>query len=237
MKYLSNFWIAVFVFLSGCSFDVINIQSIDIDTYAETTENVKLIKDLLYYDPRYIAYKVPNYNKETAKGIKLGFFLRSSDGKPSYRITYSMKNSAVAKNIDSLQSDFQDFIPKLAAEHASRSELFEELTPKGQSWIKLLFDRSADEALSASSSLLRGSVTSEQLSMAIKNISSKFGVPVSTDFVRAQYYEKFTDAPESVSLFYMQTYKNKKKVLIRVGFCQENKEWKVMGFRFEPYSI
>lgn len=236
MKYLASIWFAVAIALSGCGFDVNDIQSIDIKTYSETDKNVKLVEDLVYYDPRYIAHKVPSLNESTAQGIKLGYFVRSSDGKPSYRITYSMKVPAVAKNIDSLKSDFEKFIPELAAFHASKSELFDALAPQGQEWIHSLFDRSAEDILSTSSSLLRESVSVEQLTSAITSMSSEYGSPSTTDFVRAQYYEEFGGIPESVSLNYLQTYKNEKKAFIRVSLHQENEKWIVMGFRIEPHT-
>lgn len=86
------------------------------------------------------------------------------------------------------------------------------------------------------SSLLRESITVEQLTTAMKNMSSEYGAPSSTDFVRAQYYEEFGGIPESVSLYYLQVYKNDKKAFIRVSFHQENEKWTVMGFRVEPHA-
>lgn len=236
MKYLTSTWLVIIFALSGCSFDVNDIQSIDIETYAETDKNVKLAEDLMYYDPRYIAHKVPSFNESTAQGIKLGYFVRSSDGKPSYRVTYSLKVPAVASNIDSLKSDFESFIPKLAEFHASKDDLFNSLSLKGQSWASSLFSRSAEDILSTSSSILRESITAEQLTAAIKNFSSEYEAPISTEFVRAQYYEEFDDIPESVSLYYLQTYQNGKKAFIRVSFHQESGNWAVMGFRVEPHA-
>jgi len=225
---------AIVLTLAGCSFDVNDTQSIDIDTYPEIEKNVKLAEDLIYYDPRFIAHKVPSFNEATAKGIKLGYFVRSSDGKPSYRVTYSMKVPAVVKNIESLKSDFENYIPKLAAFHASKSELFIDLSPKGAEWANSLFDSSAEDILSASSGLLRESITIDQLANAVNSISSEYGTPSSTAFVRAQYYEEFGGIPESVSLYYLQTFPNEKKALTRVSFHQENGNWAVMGFRVEP---
>lgn len=234
MKYLASILSVIVLALSGCSYNVNEIQSIDIDTYSEAEKNVKLAEDLIYYDPRYIAHKVPSLNEATAKGIRLGYFVGTSDGKSSYRITYNMKVPAVAVNIESLKSDFEEFIPKLAAFHASKSELFIDLSPRGAEWANSLFDSSAKEILSASSSVLRESITIEQLTNAVNSISSEYGTPSSTAFVRAQYYEAFAGIPESVSLFYLQTFPNEKKSLTRVSFHQENNNWVAMGFRVEP---
>lgn len=211
------------------------IQSIDINTYAEVDKNVKLAEDLMYYDPRYIAYKVPSLNEHTSQGIKLGYFVSSSGGTPSYRVTYNMKIPAVVENIDSLKSDFKAYIPQLAAFHASKSELYEIISPQGREWAMSLFSHSAEDILSGSSNLLRESISTEQFETAIKNIQSEFGTPLSTDFVRAQYYEEFDILPESVSLYYLQTYQGEKKAMVRVSFHQENNKWIVMGFRIEPY--
>ncbi len=236
LKYLASVWLAIFFALSGCSFNVNDVQFIVIETYPETEKNVKLAEDLMYYDSRYIAYKVPSLNESTAKGIKLGYFVRSEDGKPGYKITYSMKVPAVASNIDSLKSDFKTFIPKLAKFHASKDELFRNLSPKGQDWARSLFSRSTENILSSSSSLLRDSMTEEQLTAAIKNLLSEYDVPISTDFIRAQYYEEFEGIPEFLSIHYLQTYKNDKKALIRVNFHQENGSWAVMGFGVGPHA-
>ena len=234
MKYLTSILFVIVLALPGCNFDVNETQFIDIDTYPEIEKNVKLVEDLIYYDPRYIADKVPSFNEATAKGIRLGYFVRSSDGKPSYRVTYSMKVPAVSINIESLKADFERFIPKLAAFHASKSKLFIDLSPRGEEWANSLFDSTAEDIMSASSGLLRESITIDQLANAINSISSEYGAPLSTSFVRAQYYEAFAGIPESVSLFYLQIFPNEKKALTRVSFHQENRNWAVMGFRVEP---
>jgi len=236
LKYLTSLIAILIISLSGCSVKLNEIQSIDINIYPETERNVKLTKDLIYYDPRYIAHKIPSLNESTAQGIKIGYFVRSSDGKPSYRITYNMKVPEIVKNIDLLNSDFKSYIPKLASFHASKEKVFNRLSSKGEKWTKSLFQSSAKQILSASSSILKGAVTTDQLAAFINDFTSKNDTPTSTNFVRAQYYEEFANVPESVSLYYLQTYKNNNEAFIRVSYHQEGGEWKVMGFSIKPQS-
>lgn len=218
----------------GCNFDVTDIQSIDIDHDAENEKNVKLAEDLMYYDPRYIASKVPGFDKDTSKGIRLGYFIRSSDGKPSYRVTYSLKTPSVSANISELKKGFENFIPKLAAFHASKEPVFVGLEPVGMSWAKSLFSESASTLLSESSTLLKEVVSLDQLSKISAQLSSEYGKPLAVLFVRAQYYEAFGGIPESVSLFYSANCADQKALMIRISMHQQNQKWLVMGFSFEP---
>ena len=224
------------ILLTGCSFNINDIQSIDISVYSDNDKNVSLAKDLIYYDPRYISFKVPSLNEETAKGIKLGYFIRSSDGQPSYRVTYNLTVLAVASNIDELKLQFEKFIPELASFHASKYDLFQELAPKGNSWVDSLFNSPVTETLKKSSKILQESVTEEQLTNILEKISNEYGQPKSIKYVRAQYYEEFENLPESVSLYYLQSYPDSKKLMIRVSLHQVNGKWLVMGINVQPHA-
>src|SRR5690606_4276541 len=110
---------ATILVISGCSFNVTEVQSISIEIYPDVERNAKLAEDLIFYDLRYVASKVPSLNESTAEGVQLGHFVQSLDGKSSYRITYNMKNPAVAKSISSLKAEFDSFVTKQAILHAS----------------------------------------------------------------------------------------------------------------------
>ena len=90
----------------GCNFTVTDIQDIKIDYYAENEKNVKLAENLMHYDPRYVASKIPAFDESTSNGIRLGYFIRSSDEKPSYRITYNLKKPSVVANLAELKERF-----------------------------------------------------------------------------------------------------------------------------------
>ena len=87
---------------------------------------------------------------------------------------------------------------------------------------------------SASSSLLKRSVSEEQLSDAIDKLTAEYGKLNTTTYVRAQYYDEFIGIPESVSLYYAQNFSSQKKVLVRVSMQKENDRWLVMGFNVQP---
>lgn len=220
------------VAMVGCSFDVDikSTQDIEISYHAENEKNIKLVEELIYYDPGYIAFKIPALNENTAKGIELGYFIKD-DGKPVYRVTYSLKNLIlVGANISELEKEFEHFIPKLAAFHASKESLFVELEPIGMSWVKSFFSESASALWNESSTLLKEIVTQAQFSKISASFSTEFGKPLEILFIRAQYYEAFGGIPESVSLFYSAQFVAQKVLTIRIGMHQQNQKWLVMGF-------
>jgi hypothetical protein len=236
LKLIIKIFISISILLTGCSLNVDDIQSIDIDTYDDNNENIKLAEDLIYYDPRYIAYKVPSFNEKTAKGIKLGYFVRSSDGKPTYRITYSLKVPSVVKSLDSLKSEFESYIPELAKIHASKKDLFNKLSPAGEAWAISFFNSSAPEVLKASSAILQETINPEQLGGMQEKMLNEYGELKITSYFRAQYYEEFENIPESVSLYYSQEFSSSKLLVFRVSMHQQKGEWVVMGFNIQPQS-
>ncbi|HIF5950856.1 DUF4019 domain-containing protein [Vibrio parahaemolyticus] len=222
--------------VSGCSCEVSEVQFIDIQIYKDNDENKKLIEDLVYYDPRYIAYIVPSLNDSTAKGIEVGYFTRSSNDKTSYRIRYNLAVASVSENLEQLKSDFEKGINLLAYSHASKSELFHQLSGVGKQWVQTLSNKSAQEVLSGSSASLKNTTSPDELEVFLKNMNSEFGLPLSTEFLRAQYYDPFADVPRSVALYYLQTYDNDKKAFIRVSFEQEKGKWKVLGVSVNEHA-
>ncbi len=226
----------LFLAIIGCDFNATDIQIIDIGYYPENNKNVKLAEELIYYDPQYIASKVPAYNENTSKGIKLGYFVRSSDGKPSYRVTYSLKNPSVASNLAELKKQFSEFIPKLVAIHASKEPIFAELQPTGKIWVESLFSDSANALFDKSSSVFQKTVSREQLTTISSQLLKEYGKPIGIEFVRAQYYESFGENPEQVSLFYSARFNNQKKLMIRISTHQQKQQWLIMGFNLEKMS-
>ncbi len=218
----------------GCSVDVSDTQIIDIELYAENDKNVKLAEDLMYYDPRYLAFKIPAFDESTSQGIRLGYFIRSSDGKPSYRVTYSLKTPSVAANITELKKGFETFIPELASFHASKEPIFVELEPEGMRWSKSLFTESALTLLSESSTLLKEAISPDQFSKINKKLLNEYGNPQEMSFVRAQYYEAFGEMPESVSLFYLAKFSDQKALMVRISMHHQGNKWLVIGFNLEP---
>ena len=217
----------------GCTTDVTEIQSIDIDYYEDNEKNAKLAEDIIYYDGRYIASHIPAFDEKTSQGIKLGYFIRSSDGKASYRITYSRKNLSVSANIDELKKGFESFIPKLASDHASKSGLFKQLSPKGKKWVESLFSGAQDTILSESSEQLISQVNQDQLSELSAKLSSDYGASPKLEFIRGQFYKKFSDAPELVSLHYLAKSDNGKSMAVTVSTNEVGGKWVLLGFRFE----
>lgn len=218
----------------GCSVNVSDIQSIDIDYYAENDKNIKLAEDLMFYDPRYIAFKIAAVDEDSLKGMRLGYFIRSSDGKPSYRVTYNLKNLSVSSKLSELKRGFEEYIPKLAASHVSKASLFTELEPLGMKWSNSLFAEEVDSLYAESSTLLKEAISPEQFSKVVTQLSGQYGSEINIGFVRAQYYEAFEDMPESVSLFYKADFAEQKVLMIRVSMHQQSQKWRVMGFNIQP---
>ncbi len=216
--------------VSGCGYKISEVQLIDIEIYKGNDENKKLIEELFYYDHRYLAFIVPSLNDSTAKGIDIGYFTRSSDGKTSYRVSYDLTVDSVSDNLEQLKTDFEAGINLLANTHASKSKLFHELSPVGEEWVQTLSNRTAQEVLAESSTTLRNTTLPNELQVFLTNLNDILGSPLSTKFLRAQYYTPFADVPESVALYYHQTYHDEREVFIRVSFEQEDGEWKVLGF-------
>lgn len=226
--------IFILLFLAiGCELNVTDTQHIDIKHYQDNDKNKKLAEDLIYYDTRYVATKVPLLTEETAAGIQLGYFIRSTDNKPVYQIKYNLKNPGIASNLDEFKKQFSEFIPKFAAFHASKEPTFIKLQPVGRLWASNMFTDKASALLNESSTLLKNSVKPDQFLKMTSELSKAYGKPQSLYFVRAQYYEKFSDLPESVSLFYEATFSNHNKLMIRISMHEQDKAWVVMGFQYQ----
>ena len=225
--------LAVFFIFSifGCNYVVTDIQDIEINYYLENEKNIKLAENLIYYDPQYIASKIPAFDENTSKGIRFGYFIRSSDKKPRYRITYNLKKPSIVANLAELKEGFENFIPALAAFHVSKESIFVELKPIGKSWAKSLFSESAGTLLSESSTLLKKLVSSNRFLEISAQLQKEYGKPLKISFVRAQYYEAFGKIPESVSLFYLAKFDNKKSKMVRISIHQQGQKWLVMGFK------
>lgn len=230
-------FVSLSIVMVGCNFNVTDMQDIEIDYYSDNEKNIKLTKDLMYYDPQYIASKVPALNEDTGDGIRLGYFIRSSDKKPSYRITYSLKNLSVASNIEELKKQFEDFIPKLAEIHASKEAVFVELEPVGERWIREFFSGSVQTLFIDSSTILKNAISQEKFLKFSSQFINEYSKPLEMSFVRAQYYEAFGEFPESVSLYYLTKFHDKKALMIRVSLNQENEKWLVMGINLEPINF
>jgi len=226
-----------FIIISACNFDVTDIQNIELDNYSNNKDNAKLAEDLMYYDPRYIASKIPAFDEDSSTGIRFGYFIPSSGGNPSYKVTYSLKNSSVSNNIDALKKGFESFIPKLADFHVSKKPIFKMLNPEGESWLNSFFLEEGTTLLEESSELLKKAITPEKFSEIRATFKNEYGAPLNLSFVRAQYYEKFMDLPESVSLYYSVNFPTGKNLFIRVAMHQVNEKWVVMGFNMHPRKV
>jgi len=225
--------ICITLLISACSFKYTETQDIEITHYPDNERNAKLAEDLMYYDPQFLAHEIPALDQDTSKGIRIGYFVRSFDGKPSYRITYNRSIDAVEENIDELKTQFEAFIPLLAEKHASREALFLELEPIGLSWAKDFFAADAGTILQESSQVLRDYVTVLQLSKMQGELAKAYGPPTSVSYVRAQYYEAFDDVPESVSLFYEAEMADESSFVFRVSLHETDDGWRAIGFRFD----
>jgi len=234
MKYLISVLCLSILALSGCENKTRESQLIKISVYPEAAKNSQLVKELMYYDPNYLVHKMPSFDTLIAQGVKLGYSVDNTKGLASYRVDYDTKMALVEDNIERLKSDFSTYIPQLAAAHASKADLFERLGPIGADWGHGLLTRTAEESLALASPLLGKSVNTEQLTVLVNKMSTGLGAPTSTEFVRAQYYDAFNSMPEAVTLYYLQSYNDNQKMLMRVGFHQLEDEWRVMGFGLEP---
>jgi len=225
--------LCVVLMLSGCGFGSNYVQFIVIDVYPDQDRNIKLTKDLLYYDHSYLTSNMPTLKSVSGKGVSLGYLIRATDGKPVYRIEYDLRVAAVEKNIEALQAGFKRFIPELVATHVAKEDLFSQLSDSGRAWLQSLYDAPANKVLSSSSILLREKLTLDQMTAFQNDLSSGLGRPESISFVRAQYYKKINDIPAFVSLHFLRSYKDNKELLAWLSFVKEGESWKVAGIRLD----
>jgi len=217
----------------ACSFKYTETQDIEISNFADNERNAKLAENLMYYDPRFLSHKIPALDENTSKGIQLGYFVRSPDEQSSYRVTYNLSIDAVSANLDDLKKQFETYIPQLAAFHISKEPLFLELEPVGLAWVKDFLSGDANALLERSSQLLRDAMTVEQLLAMQDEFVVTYGEPTDITFVRAQYYEKFSDVPESVSLFYETQMTKDSSFMVRVSVHESDELWRALGFQFQ----
>lgn len=229
---LWGFFLVITLSLFGCERKHANIQDIPIKVYNKPQDNIQLAQELVYYDPAYLNHKLPSFNPTLREHIQLGYFV-SKQGGANYRIAYDAKAEAIASQLATLKKAFSDYIPQLAKQHASKSALFEQLIPLGDTWLDSLFNQSIDHTLANSSELLQFSINDEQLSIYLELVKQHYGEPQDRTYQRAQFYEAHNDIPESVSLFYQQAFASNRSLTIRVSLHQQRDEWKVMGLNIQ----
>lgn len=235
MKISSCATITVACLLTGaCSFEFKETQDIAITQFEDDERNTALAEELMYYDPRYLVYKIPALTDETSEGIRLGYFVRASDGKPSYRVTYNRSVDAVSDNLNELKSQFDSYIPVLAAQHVSKTSLFRQLEPLGLSWAQNFFAADAGTLRDKSSALFRDSLTVDDLARMQETVLTNYGSPMSMTFARAQFYDEHGDVPESVSLFYRAELADERALSFRVSLHEVDAKWQTMGFGVDP---
>ena len=222
--------------VTACSSDVADTQNIYIEHYADNPANAKLAEDLMYYDARYIAANIPGFDEQSAAGISLGFFVRESDGVPSYRIQYDLTNPSVATNITSLKQGFETFIPQLAADHAGKSSAFEKLIPQAQKWVAALFKGDYALLMNSRSELIKSQMSAEKLAELGGKLSADYGRDPESSFLRAQYYRAFGNSPELFSLHYLVEAKDGKSILISISTHELGGKWQLLGLWFEPIN-
>lgn len=220
------------LFLINCNVRMNELQDIEIHHYSQKEKNVEIVKEIIYYDPSYLAAKLPSLSKAASQGVQVGYFIRQSDGQACFRVTYNLKNPAVATNLQALKSDFADYVPKLASFHASKQPIFLKLQPVGKSWIQTLFSDSWITLYSKGSKLLKQNVDQTKFQSFVTQLHSKYGKVVSIEPANTQYYEPFSTLPESVSLFYETKFEQGKTSTVRISLYKENGSWVVMGFAF-----
>lgn len=232
IKLLAKASVAALLILTSCTAiaGASTIQSLAIDHYDNAQQNAALAEDLVYYDPHYLSHKIPAYTREIQQQIQIGYFVENTDN-VSYRIAYHLKEDKnTQQSLEQLKKDFADFIPKLAAQHASKNDLFTQLVPVGNDWLDSLFTQPVDSTLEKSSEILQFSIDDQQLGVYLDLVKRHYGKPTHRSYQRSQFYEAFNKTPESVSLFYLQHFSKGRTLTIRLSVHENDGQWQVMGF-------
>ena len=218
------------ILLVACDIARIELQSIEIDQYPDNARNAKLAEDLIYYDPQYFAYKMPAFNEDTLRGIQIGHSASPEGEKSSIRIRYNRNNQAVLASISELRSQFDTFFPQLAAAHASKDDLFANLSPVGISWLRRLFTDDPENLLAEGSQEFRDSTGVDEFSSGVEEMERTYGQLEDFSFVRAQYYEPFSQYSETINLWYQVDTSNQVRILIVLKWQRWEDEWLIAGF-------
>lgn len=223
-------------FVYGCSVNISDTQDIPIVLYEENERNIKLAKDLIYYSRQYIAREVPTLNMVTSDGIRIGYFLRSSDRRPSYRITYAIDSPTVAMNLTKLKSEFEAYIPKLAQTHKSKEPLFASLRPLAEEKTKEIFGDESETIWYEGSQLLRDSTSLQKFTDFTSSLRDSYQGLTAIFYLRSQYYEAFAGMPEHVSVFHRLKFENGRESIVRLSLTETDGNWLVIGFKVDPVN-
>ncbi len=222
------------ILLVSCSSDVNYIQDINIAVYDDEESNVKLAENLIYYDLRYLAENIQGFNEESAKGIKLGYFIRKSDSKPSFRITYSLTNPSVAKNFDTLKSNFDSFIKKIAVQHVDKNQIFVDLQPTTKNIIENFFLMNVDTIWKYGASSIRSNMKKGALVRNAESIIKEFGELSNVEYIRSQYYDAMLGKHELIAMHYKISTSKNKTGSMSITYQYEIDSWKIAGYRIAP---
>jgi len=213
---------ALLFLLSSCDVKVTDFQDIEINEFETLVENQNLAKALAYYDPSYIAAHIPSLTEEIASGLKLGSFIRSSDGRPSYRITYRLDNPNVAASHGQLRQEFEKFIPELAKGHVHSMPKLEELQPIALSWVRSLVAGDSELYEKLHSKLQQ--LISDEDFHKLQAVLVEEGLDSFT-YVMGQYYEEHLGFPTSFAIYFTANSTTANDPLINVNLSSVDGVW------------
>ena len=237
---LKAFCILIGVFAASCkpSINFSSTHLILVEAHENREDNIRLLEDLLSYDQSYVMRHIKSYDAEAmAGGLNLGYHIPSDeDVNPSYRYIFKMNNTAVRKNSDKLQSDFERYIPELIDTQISKQNLYKRLEAPAKDWILSILGDEFDAAYDEASDVLKNSITRDDFQAHVKNIKSQSGELVSTYFLRGHYYEDFNGVDVLANISFDQAYSKDKNMVTSVAMIKEDGKWIVAGAYFTPIN-
>jgi hypothetical protein len=220
--------------LAACTPELSFTQDIEINAYPDPAANAALAENLVYYDQRYFVENIEHLDEDSARGIKLGYFVRSSDRQAHFRVTYNLVNPAVLSNLDALKAEFQTLVDKIASQHVALAPRMAELQPVSEGIIRNFFVGDVDSMWQFGARVLTASSSKQVLQDNAALVIREYGQLAGLRYLRAQYYEQLAGQPQLVAMHYQVDTDQQITALANVTYQWQDETWRVAGFRIVP---
>ncbi len=223
MKLIGHSFIVALLFITaGCNFTVKDMQLVEISVLKDEEKNDQVAQALMFYSPQYFIHNIKSLNKNNYAGVQTGYVKPSNTNKSNFRVFYVMNNGALDQSeVDKLKIEFENYIPKLAKEHASKIDVFESESITKKTWIKDFFNSDGeDKYLEAFSQVMMKE--SEKVRALPQQISRQLGLVEQVKYIRGQYYKAFNGFHEQVVLNFEVAFDSSTKAFVSISLDDNN---------------
>jgi len=223
--------------ISSCGVKTKYLHDIPVEVFKDQTSNMQLTIDLVSYNYRESLLNTEGrISKKDLPDIKKGYFIRSKDDKPFFRLTLNIKNINVLNNKELIIHVFEEQIAELSKKHFEYRDEFSKALLESDKWLSIAGNKEYKKLWKKSGAALKSSVSSSDLAKSLEESFSKFGTILTNKLSFRQYHEDFQNMKgDFVILQYLMSDQDTEKGYENITLKKYGNAWKVVGFSYNLY--